>query len=123
MPLESEEQAEATKPEQETETPKPARDKHALIDLYGNPLPPGAVARMGTMRWRHIGTVISVVYSPGGKLIATSEINEGPDGEKFASTGMNWVQRALDGKTMVPKNPPDKSIHLWHIDTGPAPLP
>ncbi len=83
LPLQSEkqaeeQQAEATKPEQETETPKRASDKHALTDLDGDPLPPGAVARMGTMRWRYIGTAISVVYSPDGKMIATGAINEGP---------------------------------------------
>ncbi len=56
----------------------PATDKHWGIDLYGDPLPPGAIARMGTMRFRHIDTVISVAYSPDGKIIASGQRNRGP---------------------------------------------
>lgn len=73
-----EQQAEATKSEQENETPKPASDKHALTDLDGDPLPPGTVARMGTMRWRHIGTVISVAYSPARSLGYRDDENPPP---------------------------------------------
>jgi RNA polymerase sigma factor (sigma-70 family) len=69
----------ASKPEkQQSATPKPASDSQAATDKYGDPLPPGAIARMGTMRFRHIGDVLSVAYSPDGKIIASGERNEGP---------------------------------------------
>ena len=48
---------------------KPALPK----DLYGDPLPPGAVARLGTMRLRHADAV-DLTYSKDGKrLVSFSE--------------------------------------------------
>ena len=40
------------------------------LDAHGDPLPPGAVARIGTLRWRYLGSVRRVVPSPTGKLAA-----------------------------------------------------
>src|SRR5262249_39386122 len=44
-------------------------------DLYGDPLPRDAIARMGSIRWRHadqIGAHVDVVPSPTGQLVATA---------------------------------------------------
>src|SRR5262245_24114133 len=40
-------------------------------DLYGDPLPPGAVARIGTLRLRNTGEFSQVALSPDGKLLVT----------------------------------------------------
>jgi RNA polymerase sigma factor (sigma-70 family) len=122
-------QAEAPKPEQETETLIQASDKHALTDFYGDPLPPGAVARMGTMRWRHIGTIISVVYSPDGKTIATSELNEGPLILWDAATGkeLRRIEEEPGIRGGVAFSPDGKKlawakegswVGLWDVATG-----
>jgi WD40 repeat protein len=44
----------------------------ARLDLYGDPLPQGAIARLGTIRLRHPGHVASVDFSPNGRIVAST---------------------------------------------------
>src|SRR6266568_5287881 len=57
---------EATKPE-----PAPRADR------YGDPLPDGAVGRMGTVRFRIGGHISALVVSPDGKRVLVAG-NDGP---------------------------------------------
>src|SRR5262245_47942906 len=41
------------------------------VDQHGDPLPPGAIARLGTVRWRHGDGAIFVAFLPGGKALLT----------------------------------------------------
>ncbi len=58
------------KPEDAGRQPKADR-REAKADLYGDPLPRSAVARMGTVRLRHGHTVASVAFAPDRKTLAT----------------------------------------------------
>jgi RNA polymerase sigma factor (sigma-70 family) len=56
----------AAAPPTERQEVKPALDRH------GDPLPPGAVARMGTVRFRTGTTVNTVAWAPNGQLLASA---------------------------------------------------
>jgi RNA polymerase sigma factor (sigma-70 family) len=49
----------------------PATTQPPRTDRYGDPLPPGAAMRLGTVRFRQFPYICHVVYSPDGQLIAT----------------------------------------------------
>ena len=55
----------------ETAQPATPADKKPKTDLYGDPLPPGAVARLGTIQFRHEGEVYAIAFSPDGKTLAS----------------------------------------------------
>src|SRR5262245_29096530 len=85
--------AEPPAPKDKVESPRPDTAS-ARRDLYGDPLPPDAIARMGSIRWRHRddnnGSVYAVL-SPNGRLIAT---------RNFVDRGRGWVRvwELPDGK-------------------------
>jgi WD40 repeat protein len=48
----------------------PLPEALAGTDRAGDKLPAGALARMGTLRWRYDGTTTTLAYSPDGRLLA-----------------------------------------------------
>jgi RNA polymerase sigma factor (sigma-70 family) len=51
--------------------PKPERSPKLRLDLHGDPLPEGAVARVGTLRLFHGGDLTALAYARDGKTLAS----------------------------------------------------
>jgi WD40 repeat protein len=41
------------------------------LDAYGDPLPAGAIARLGTLRLRHSGSIANLAFQDGGRVLVT----------------------------------------------------
>jgi WD40 repeat protein len=125
-------QAANDREEEQTKTRKPR------LDLFGDPLPPGARARLGTLRLRQGGAIQQFDFAPDGKMAAAS--NDGrvcfwdvatgkevhclenafsgfgagvafsPDGKILATGGGNAVRR-WDTTTW-------KELPLWPLKFG-----
>ncbi|MHB1423437.1 MAG: hypothetical protein ACYC3I_09645 [Gemmataceae bacterium] len=52
---------------------KPTTEKTERTDRYGDPLPPGALLRMGTVRFRSRASIGCIAYSPDGKILAAGD--------------------------------------------------
>jgi RNA polymerase sigma factor (sigma-70 family) len=80
-------------PTSKPKPPTPMNDgqARARVDQYGDPLPAGAVARLGSARLTQGGPVAGLAFSPDGKIVA--------------SCGGDYAGE-------------DRVIHLWDVATG-----
>ncbi len=79
-------------------------DKVVAKDLFGDPLPEGGIARLGTIRFRQYGPIL-VDFAVGGKVITSTGLISGV---RFwdAETGKQvvWLQELLGAQTIVFSN-------------------
>jgi WD40 repeat protein len=75
-------------------------DRAARTDRYGDPLPDGVLARLGTIRLRPGATVSGVTFTPDGKQL------------------VSWGHP--DSTGFVPAHDPPLPVCLWDADTGKA---
>src|SRR5262249_44989643 len=93
-----------------------------------DPLPPNALARMGTTRFRHGASAQAVAFSRNGKLLASADWNRHLVRVWDAATGkelmrlkghtnsVHTVAFSPDGKTLASGDRHD--IRLWDVSTG-----
>jgi RNA polymerase sigma factor (sigma-70 family) len=107
---------------------KPAADPLPLarLDRHGDPLPDGAIARLGTARLRHGDQVLKVAFSPDGKTLASVswdhtvslwEVSTGKLLRMLHHTGqVACVVFTPDGKTLISGG--SDAIRLWDVKSG-----
>jgi WD40 repeat protein len=104
-------------------------------DALGDPLPPGALFRLGTVRLRHGGLVFGVAFSPDGKTIASAgwspkvrlwETATGKELRQFlipqpkgaASLNTSWSVAISPDSKRLAAGITKGSVCLWAIATG-----
>src|SRR5262249_48863395 len=94
-------------------------------DRYGDPLPEGAIARLGTLRLRHSGEVNSVAFSPDGKLVASAATGNVSRWDRRTGQEVNRFKGKIqgdvvtfspDGRTLFCAN--RGPIQHWDVASG-----
>jgi RNA polymerase sigma factor (sigma-70 family) len=123
------------KPAGGLDQPQPDEPPRARVDRYGDPLPPGALLRLGSLRLRAGAPVFAVRFTPDGKAVfsgsstprarlwdvATGKELRGFDVPQKPGAPHPRVVSALalsrDGRTLA-AGTYDGPLHLWEVATG-----
>ncbi|MHB1425171.1 MAG: sigma-70 family RNA polymerase sigma factor [Gemmataceae bacterium] len=120
VPTQAKDSAAKSPPSPVSEKPRP------LLDRFGDPLPPGAIRRFGTLRFRH-REIVDLAFTPDGKqLIAGSgrhplTVFDAATGRRLREVGkVSWNQvsgfaLSPDGKRVACCG---KDVFVWDLETG-----
>jgi WD40 repeat protein len=106
---------------------EPTGKEPARTDRYGDPLPKGAVARLGTVRFCQ-PLPWSLAFSPDGKILASGGYDNrirlwDPETGKEVrileghKSYVNCIAFSADGKWLA-SGSQDNDLRLWEVDTG-----
>ena len=120
-------------PAQEDEKkPQPAAVQPApLVDRQGDPLPPGAIARLGTLRLRQADGIAAFAFSADSKLLATGggakdewlhlwDTATGKLVRRLPESGVTAIAFSPDGKFLAvairSRTSGKNLLHLWNLE-------
>jgi WD40 repeat protein len=104
------------------------KQKQARSDCYGDPLPFGATARMGTVRFRCEGQVQEIVFAPDGRTFAAAtdahgialyDTTTGKELRRFGEdqSFLGSIAISADGSVLGARDFTG-SVHVWDLMTG-----
>jgi WD40 repeat protein len=112
---------------------KPEGKNTARMDLNDEALPKGAIARLGTLRFRHADPVTAMVFAPDGKALFSASGGEGsrdntirlwtwPDGREIRRfvghrNGILCMALSPDGKRLASAGI-GGIVRIWDVATG-----
>ncbi len=108
----------------DADTAKTDDEQSATTDHFGDPLPPGAVARIGTVRLRHAETVYHLAFTRDGKYLASAgrggirlwETADGKPVHWWPGRYTRAIALSPDGKQLATTG--DSEIRILDIATG-----
>src|SRR5262249_850962 len=106
----------------------PAKGGPARLDHNGDPLPNGALARLGSARFRHAEKVTGLAFLPDGQALVSSswdgtlrlwEVPTARELRRFDANAGYVCPLALsgDGKLLL-SGGNDRTTRLWDVRTG-----
>ncbi|MBI1917943.1 MAG: sigma-70 family RNA polymerase sigma factor [Planctomycetes bacterium] len=108
-----------------------AKERRPGTDLHGDPLPEGAVARLGTVRFNHGDGLNALHFSPDGKTVLSEgggfirlwDAATGKELRRFATGELSPDDQTVlsaDGKTLTLLNQENgnDTVRVWDLDGG-----
>src|SRR5215469_1399520 len=102
------------------------QENERVGDAHGDPLPAGALARLGTVRFRTGGRILSAAYSPNGRILAAGcgddhvHLWDTETGKEILQIKDPWVYALAfspDG-ALLATGGSWQAVRLWKTSTG-----